>query len=156
MSLGIDPRAAALKDIDALKRHLRSKGYTTKVVFDDKTMERASALVTGDKRYKLTPPDELRYMEGLLDLPMGYMEEFGIIPAEGYEVCGCGRTPSALDVVLTALKQGIHGKALVRETILGLENVFEIADAGRDAGCVSCGKLVRVARYHYKRTYMYA
>jgi hypothetical protein len=71
MSLGIDPRAAVLKDIDALKRHLRSKGYTTKVVFDDKTMERASALVTGDKRYKLTPPDELRYYGRIARPPNG-------------------------------------------------------------------------------------
>ncbi len=71
MSLSIDPQSAVLKDIDTLKRHLKSKGYATRVVLDDKTMERASALVTSDKRYRLTPPDELRYS---LDLPMGHMK----------------------------------------------------------------------------------
>ena len=62
MSLSIEPRSAALKDLEALKRHFKSKGYATKVILDDKTMERVSALVTGDKRYILTPPDELRYI----------------------------------------------------------------------------------------------
>jgi hypothetical protein len=156
MPLSIELGSAALKDMEAFKRHLKSKGYATKVVLDDKTMERASALVTADKRYVLTPPDELRYMEGLLDLPIGQMKEFGLIPAAGHETCGCGRRPSALDVVLTAIKQGIHGKTLVRDTIIGLENVFEMADGGRDAVCVSCGRLVRAQVYHYKRSYLYA
>jgi hypothetical protein len=156
MSFSIDSQSPVLKDIETLKRHLKSKGYTTRVVLDDKTMERASALVTGDKRYRLTPPDELRYLEGLLDLPMGHMKEFGMIPAAGYEVCSCGRTPSALDVVVTALKQRIHEKALVRDTLLGTQNTFEMSDAGRDALCVSCGRLVTAAVYHYKRSYLYA
>jgi hypothetical protein len=156
MPLSIDSRSPAFKSIDALKRHLKSQGYTTKVVLDDKTMERASALVTADKRYRLTPPDELRYMEGLLELPLGHIEEFGIIAAKGSETCVCGRVPTALDVVLTALKHKIHGKALVRDTLLGLENVFELADAGRDAACLGCGNLVRAQVYHYKREYLYA
>ena len=156
MALSIDPQSAVLKDIDTLKRHLKSKGYATKVVLDDKTMERASALATGDKRYKLTPPDELRYIEGLLDLPMGHMKEFGMIAAAGHETCLCGRIPSALDVVVTALKQGIHGKALVRDTLHGAQNIFEMSDAGRDASCVSCGRLITAAVYHYKRSYLYA
>ena len=156
MPLSIDPQSAVLKDIETLKRHLKSKGYATRVVLDDKTMERASALVTSDKRYRLTPPDELRYLEGLLDLPMGHMKEFGTIPAEGHEVCSCGRTPSALDVVVTALKQRIHEKALVRDTLLGTQNTFEMSDAGRDASCMSCGRLVTAAVYHYKRSYLYA
>jgi hypothetical protein len=87
---------------------------------------------------------------------MGHIEEFGMIPAAGHETCSCGRTPSALDVVLTALKQGIHEKALVRDTLLGTQNIFEMADAGREAACVSCGRLVRAAVYHYKRSYLYA
>jgi hypothetical protein len=156
MSLSIEPQSAVLKDIETLKRHLKSKGYATKVVLDDKTMERASALVTGDKRYRLTPPDELRYIEGLLDLPMGHMREFGMIPAAGHETCECGRAPSALDVVATALRQGVHGKALVRDTILGTQNIFEMSDTGRDAACLSCGRLVTAAVYHYKRSYLYA
>ena len=156
MPVSIDPQSAALKDIASLKRHLRSTGYTTKVVLDDRTMERASALVTDHKGYRLTPPEELRYLEGLLDLPLGHMKEFGVIPAEGHEICACGRAPTALDVVATALRQGIHGKALVRDTIIGLQNIFEMADSGRDASCISCGKLITTAVYHYKRSYLYA
>jgi hypothetical protein len=80
MALSIDPQSAVLKDIDTLKRHLKSK-------------------------------------------------EFGMIAAAGHETCLCGRIPSALDVVVTALKQGIHGKALVRDTLLGAQNIW--------AGCSS-------------------
>jgi hypothetical protein len=119
-------------------------------------MENVSGLVTADKRYQLTPPDELRYMEGLLDLPLGFMDEFGFIPAAGHEACTCGRIPSALDVVLTALKQGIHGKSLVRDTILGTENVFEMADSGRKFACISCAHEHLMAVYHWRGSYMYA
>jgi hypothetical protein len=156
MPLGLDLRSDSPQNIEALKRDLRSGGYVTKVVLDDDTMEWASALVVADKGYRLTPPDELRYMEGLLDLPIGYMKEFGFIPSEGFEVCTCGRTPSALDVVVTALKQGIHRRELVRDTILGLEKIFEMSDMGRDAACVSCGRIIKVGVYHYKGSYLYA
>jgi hypothetical protein len=156
MALSLDPKSAALKDLDAFKSYVKSKGYTTKVILDDKTMERVAALVTSDKRYILTPEPELRYLEGLLELPLGTMKEFGTVPAKGHEKCGCGRVPSALDIVVTALKRGVHGKALVRDTVLGLENVFEIAESGRDAMCIGCGRLVQAVRYHYKRPYLYA
>ena len=95
-------------------------------------------------------------MEGLLDLPLGFMTEFGYIPVDGYELCECGRTPTALDVVQTALKQGIHSRALVRDTILGPANVFELADFGRQAECISCARQFIVEVYHYLRNYMYA
>jgi hypothetical protein len=123
---------------------------------DDDAMDRISSLVRADRRYRPTPPEELRYMEGLLDLPLGFMEEFGYIPANGYEVCECGRTPSALDVVHTALKQNIHSKTLVRDTILGSDNVFEMADSGRHAACISCSNQFVTEVYNHKRNYLYA
>ena len=156
MSLTLDSRAVALHDINALKAHLRSQGYATKVVLDDDAMEKVGALVTADQRYQQTPPGELRYMEGLLDLPLGFIDEFGFIPAAGHETCICGRIPSALDVVLTALKQGIHSKVLVRDTILGAENVFEMADSGRKFACISCANEHLMAVYHWRGSYMYA
>jgi hypothetical protein len=52
-----------------LKSHLKGKGFKTKVILDDDTMEAASNIVRADKAYTLTPPDELRYIEGLLNLP---------------------------------------------------------------------------------------
>jgi hypothetical protein len=156
MALSIDSKSTVFKDIKSFKRHLQSNGHTTKAVLDDATMDRVGALVTADKRYTLTPPDELRYLEGLLELPLGQLKEFGIIPAAGHETCWCGRIPTALDVVVTALRQGIHGKPLIRDTFIGMQNVFEMAEKGRDAACISCGRLVTAAVYHYKRSYLYA
>ena len=156
MALSLDPQTAPLDDIKALKQYLQSRGYTSKVVLDDDAMDRISTLITADRRYRLTPPEELRYMEGLLNLPLGFMREFGYIPMGGHEVCECGRTPSALDVVHTALKQGIHSKALVRDTMLGHQNVFEMADSGRTAACISCSNTFVVEVYHHLRNYMYA
>lgn len=57
-------------------------------------------------RYHHTPNEELRYIKGLLNLPFGYIEQFRAVPAEGHERCTCGRTPSALDIIYTALKKG--------------------------------------------------
>jgi hypothetical protein len=154
--LRLDAKTAPMDDITALKKFLATRGYTTKIILDDAAMERISNIVTSGSRYRLTPPEELRYLEGLLNLPLYFMTEFGFIPANGYELCECGRTPTALDVVQTALKEGIHSKALVRNTILGRENVFELADAGRQAECISCARQFIVEIYHHKRNYMYA
>jgi len=51
---------------------------------------------------------ELRYIEGLFNLPLGHLGGFYMIPRRGYEKCKCGRTPSALDVVYFALTKHIH------------------------------------------------
>ena len=139
-----------------LKSHLKGKGFKTKVILDDDTMEAASNIVRADKAYTLTPPDELRYIEGLLNLPFNHIEEFGVIPTAGSHVCACGRKPSALDLIVTTLRQGFHGVDLVRNTIIGFDNIFEMAESGREAMCTSCGKPVVLAVYHYKRPYLYA
>lgn len=156
MSLSLDPQTVPLDTISELKAYLQTKGYTTKVILDEAAIERVSSLVTADERYQLTPPDELRYMEGILDLPLGIMEEFGFIPSDESRTCVCGRKPSALDVVHTALAQGIHGKSLIRDTILGPGKIFEMASDGRDFACLSCGNRMTMKVYHYKRRYLYA
>ena len=150
-------KSTAWSTIEELKEKLKSLGYTSKAILDDSTMEKADKLISRSKGYYKTPERELRYMEGLLSLPLGYIDDFGVIHAEGHEKCTCGRVPSALDVVVTALKRGIHGRELIRDTLIGLENVFELAEgAGREAQCINCGRPVLLARYSYKKKYRYA
>lgn len=156
MPLSLDPQAVSLDSISALKTFLQTKGYNTKVILDDAAMERVSRLVTTDERYQLTAQDELRYIEGLLDLPLGFLNEFGFIPSDESHICVCGRTPSALDVVHTALSQGIHAKALIRDTFLGPQHIFEMAAAGRDFACMSCGNHLVMKAYTSKSKYLYA
>jgi hypothetical protein len=144
------------KSIEEAKKALRQRGFGTKAILSDQAMRALSKLVTDDPAYRKTPRAELGYMEGLLDLPLGHIAEFGFVPAKGSEQCACGRTPTALDIVVTALRQGIHERGLIRDTIIGLENVFEMADGGRTGACISCGRAVVMAVYHYKQSYLYA
>ena len=103
-----------------------------------------------------TPADELRYIEGLLNLPTGpHRAVQGIIPATGHARCACGRVPSALDLVATALRRRIHDRDTVRETVLGLTNLVELADGGRAADCFSCGRRMLSSSY-WTNGYMYA
>jgi len=102
-----------------------------------------------------TPPDELRYIEGLAELPFGYLSEFKVIPAPGHAKCACGRTPSALEIVHSALRRRVHDKALIRDTLLGFQNILELAQNGRQGECIACGRPVVMAVY-FARSYMYA
>ncbi len=120
--------------IEALKTKFREAGY---------------------KRSRETPQNELRYIEGLFGLPLGHIESFKVIPAEGYEQCRCGRTPSALDIVHFALTHHVHSRDLIRDTLLGLQNIFELSDAGREGECYQCGRRVAFEGY-YKKGYAYA
>ena len=102
-----------------------------------------------------TPPDELRYIEGLADLPLRKIEEFNVIPAPGSERCDCGRVPTAADVVATALRRHIHEKSMIRNTLLGTETIVERADQGREAECLDCGRKITLLGYR-KKSYIYA
>src|SRR5580765_6592541 len=117
---------------------LRARGFETKAIVSDEEMAAATEAFHGEEGVIDTPAEELRYIEGLLSLPMGYVERFSIIPASGYSRCACGRVPSALDLVATALRRRIHDREMVRETVLGLTNLVELADGGRAAECFSC------------------
>ena len=86
---------------------------------------------------------------------MGHIERFSIIPAAGYARCACGRVPSALDLVATALRRRIHDRDTVRDTMLGLTNLVELADGGRAAECFSCGRRM-ISSSYWTHQYMYA
>jgi hypothetical protein len=137
------------------KESVRRQGFEHKAVVTDEEMERARKLFESQEGVLDTPPDELRYMEGLLDLPYGYVEQFKILPQRGHERCACGRTPSALDVVSTALRRKVHDKALIRDTLIGFSNVIELSEDGRAAECFNCGRTL-ISRSYWTRKYMYA
>ena len=54
-----------------------------------------------------------------------------------------------------SLKRRIHDKELIRDALLGLSNLFEISEGGRDAECYACGRALTFAIY-YKKGCMYA
>ena len=140
--------------LDEMKRSLRRAGFTQKAILTDAEMERAGALVRQDPRALETPAEELRYIEGLFNLPLGTISTFMVIPRSGHERCACGRTPSALDVVYYAFARQIHSREMMRDTLLGLTNIFEMSDDGRTAQCFTCGR-TNVFETYYKKSYIY-
>lgn len=141
--------------IEGLKDDLKKDGFDKKAVLSDDDMTRVGKILDQDGRNIATPGEELRYIEGLLRLPMGYLHSFRIIPKFGHERCKCGRVPSALDIVYHAFCKRIHEWELIRDTLIGFSNIFEIAEEGRTAECYRCGRPVILSSY-YTRRYMYA
>jgi hypothetical protein len=141
--------------IETLKTQLRDSGYEKKAILSDKEMARVLAALNEDKRSRETPDNELRYIEGLFGLPLGYIDSFKFITAKGYERCRCGRTPTALDIVYFALTHHVHSRDLIRDTLLGFQNIFEFSDGGREGECYQCGRKVAFEGY-YKKGYAYA
>ena len=138
-----------------LTERLRDRGFEAKAIVSDEEMAAATEAFHGEEGILDTPAEELRYIEGLLNLPMDHIKRFSIIPAAGYARCACGRGPSALDLVATALRQRIHDRDTVRETLLGLTNLVELAEGGRTAECFSCGRRT-VSSSYWTHQYMYA
>lgn len=145
----------ASQSLTALKDELKKSGFENKEYLSDEQMARAIALLDQNERALETPELELRYLEGLLDLPLGFIRMFKIVPAAGYEKCGCGRVPSALDIVYTAYAKRIHERSLIRDTLLGFRNTFEFAEDGRVGECFACGRRIVAASY-WTDAYMYA
>lgn len=137
------------------KTKLREQGYTQKAIVSDEDMMEAVRIMDKEKGVISTPATELRYIEGLFDLPMGYIKEFKVIPGQGFHKCGCGRVPSALDIVYTAHRQRIHDSRLIRDTLIGFTNLLELADDGREGWCYQCGKPLVMFSY-WTGGYMYA
>ena len=145
----------AVTSLEKIVRQFSKEGFTQKAVVSDEQMAKLIDAFNSQVGVISTPADELRYIEGLVELPLGYLSEFKVIPAPGYEKCKCGRIPSALEIVNSALKQRIHDKSLIRDTLIGFENLLEIARSGRQGECISCGRTV-VMRSYYTHGYMYA
>ncbi|MEU4425546.1 hypothetical protein AB0F81_33405 [Actinoplanes sp. NPDC024001] len=143
------------KTITDLKESLQREGFDRKAILSGEQMRTAQELLDGSDGALDTPPEELRYIEGLLNLPLGHLKQFRIIPAPGYEQCRCGRTPSALDITATAARNHIHGKEMMRDTLIGFANLFEMAQDGRMAECFGCGRPMLSSSY-WTSGYMYA
>ena len=134
---------------------LSADGFPQKAIVSDDKMSALSKAFNSQKGVISTPQDELRYIEGLFELPFGYIKEFNVIPKSGNGLCKCGRVLSALDIVYPAVKKRIHDKNLMRDALIGLENIVEIAKDGRQGECISCGRTAIMAGYWTHR-YMYA
>ena len=137
------------------KESLRRQGFEQKAVISDQEMALAKKSFDSEEGVVDTPADELRYIEGLLNLPLGHIDQFKIIPEKGSERCACGRTPSALDVVHTALRKRIHDKEIIRDALIGFSNLVELSENGRAADCFNCGRLI-VSRSYWTHRYLYA
>jgi hypothetical protein len=134
---------------------LTKDGFKQKAIISDEQMAELIEAFDSENEVISTPPDELRYIEGLAELPFGYLSEFKVIPASGHGKCACGRTPSALEIINTALKRRIHDKSLIRDTLIGFENLLEIAQDGRQGECITCGRTVLMGGYRTS-SYIYA
>lgn len=143
------------KTIAEMKSHFLEQGFKGKVILSDAEAEAVGALMAKTGQEIATPADELRYMEGLLGLPLGFIKEFLVTPKPGQETCACGRTPSALEIVAFAAKRGVHSKELIRDTIIGYQNILELAEGGRDAECLACARPVTFFTYRKKPSYAY-
>lgn len=145
-------RPSAINDI---KQEMRGRGFTTKAFVDDAVFARIVGILDDQPERIDTPPDELRFIEGRLDLPMGYLGHFRITTADGRTTCECGRATTALDIVSTALVNRTHPHDLIRDALIGLRNTLEFADRGRQGECYACGRAVLASSY-WTHSYMYA
>ena len=145
----------AKASISSLLGQLKKDGFAQKAIVSHELMAELCAAFDLQKGVIDTAAEELRYIEGLAELPFRYLTEFKILPAPGRGKCTCGRTPSALEIVSTALRRKVHDKSLIRDTLIGFENLVEIAQAGRIGECVACGRPIPIAAYR-KKDYMYA
>lgn len=145
----------AKETLEKLLSQIKKDGFAQSAIVSDEQMARLGEAFNAQKGVIATPPDELRYIEGLTDLPFGYIKAFKVIPAPGHEKCACGRIPSALEIVNTALKRKIHDKTLIRDVLIGMTNIVELAQTGRQGECIACGRTI-VMRGYFKKGDMYA
>lgn len=142
-------------NLASFKADLLKSGFTAKAILSDAEFAKALACVAEDPRVIKAPDAELRYIEGLLELPLGFIKFFNVIPKDGYEKCKCGRTPSALEIVAYARRKALHSTQLMRDVLTGFHNTFEIAQDGREGECINCGRKVVMSAY-FSHDYMYA
>ncbi|MEU9139969.1 hypothetical protein AB0D33_29105 [Streptomyces sp. NPDC048404] len=141
--------------LEQLKAQYRRSGARAGIKLDDAEMRKAIALVPDEGPVVKTPGVELRYIEGLLRLPLDSIADFSLVPASGESLCPCGRTPTAMDIVAHAVGHKVHDEQLLRDTVIGVYNVFEFADEGRTAPCHRCGREFTASSY-WTHEYLYA
>jgi hypothetical protein len=134
---------------------LLSSGYKTKAYVEEAKLARLTSALRANPDSISTPPEELRYMEGIIGLPLNHFEFFCVIPKDGDGHCSCGRRMSVLDITMHAIRAGIHSREMMRDALSGAQNIFEIAQDGRKGECLSCGRPVETASY-FGKSYIYA
>ena len=142
-------------NIDDFKKQLNNEGFTTKAILTDTDFEKIVCMLNNEKGVIKTPNEEIKYIEGLYHLPLGYLKYFHIITDNRETTCSCGRNISALDIVHFAYKHQVHSTNVIRDAFIGFNNLFEIAENGRTGECYGCGKPITVLSYWANR-YMYA
>ena len=141
--------------LDELKSAVSKEGFLHKAILSDADYAKADALLRAHPDVIDTPSGELRYIEGLLELPYGFINEFKVVPAPQYKKCNCGRTPSALEVISYAGRRNVHSKSTIRDTLIGFHNVYEPSNGAREADCIVCGRRVQILMY-FRHGYPYA
>lgn len=67
----------AKEALEKLLDQLKKDGFTQTAIVSTEQMARLAAAFNAHKGVVATPRDELRYIEGLTQLPFGYIKEFG-------------------------------------------------------------------------------
>jgi hypothetical protein len=142
-----------MAELDALRSE--SQTYLGKMVISPERMERVRAEFRQLPGLRATPESDLRYIEGLLDLPHGTVKHFYCIPDASSATCACGREPNAAEVIAHALRNGVHSRQIVRDAVIGVQPIFERSDGGREAACLRCSRRIKLLGY-LGEDYIYA
>jgi hypothetical protein len=145
-------RSKSMSEIEQLRNE--ASAYLHKMVIPRARMDRALAEANALQGVRETPPADLRFIEGIADLPYESVTFFRCIPDAQSIVCKCGREPNAADIVAHALRQNIHSRQTVRDAIAGLQCIFEAAQGGRQAPCLRCARPITLRGY-WRQEYMY-
>jgi hypothetical protein len=142
-----------MSELEGLRREAQE--YLGKMVISPERMARVQDEVRRLPGLRATPDSDLRYIEGLLDIPHGSVKFFYFIPDAKSVTCRCGREPNAAEVIAHAIRKGIHPRQVVRDAVLDIEPIFEPSDGGRKAPCLRCSRLITLETY-LGQSYIYA
>ncbi|HUJ46428.1 MAG TPA: hypothetical protein VLV55_04795 [Rhizomicrobium sp.] len=141
-----------MSEIEQLRNE--APAYLHKMIIPRDRMDRAVAEANAMPGVRHTPPADLRFIEGIADLPYESVTFFHCIPDAQSVVCKCGREPNAADIVAYALRQNLHSRQTVRDAIIGVQCIFEAAQNGRQAPCLRCARRIMLSGY-WRQEYMY-
>jgi hypothetical protein len=142
----------SMSEIEQLKNE--ASAYMHKMIISRARMDRALAEASGWQGVRETPPADLRFIEGIADLPYESVTFFHCIPHPQSITCQCGREPNAADIVAYALRQNIHSRQTVRDATAGLQCIFEVSRGGREAPCLRCSRRIMMLAY-WRQEYFY-